>query len=444
MRSIYFVGPYKPIMCGIADYTGFLTRVSPAGRWGIISFDLAKYGVPLTSDRRVPAGYVSYGIPNRQSYGARAVINGLKNLGAPMEETVLWFQHEFGIWPGNFKFIAMLKQLDLPKVVTFHTIHFQSTETPQGLRREQYNFLRIMLPYVDAITVFSRGVHRAVTSLFPEYHDKVYVLKHGVHSYPKVNCLTRREAKEKLNDYLLYESDLDQRTREALHRQRVLLDSNTVVLGQAGFLCPSKGSELLYTVRDNLQKHVRHKRIVALRIGGARDDTQRKYADDLRQRQKGESNFLLETWLPQAMLPVAQRAFDINFHWPRECTQSGILAHALGVGAIIAGRDMEGVGETLKDAGEIVDTDLRHLLLKMRDLISNPESAERIEESALQYAAEFSWANQARRHYELADGLFPVAPIWTGERIPPKTGPWRIMKDIKRAADFFTPPWQEL
>jgi len=444
MRSIYFVGPYKPIMCGIADYTGFLTRVSPAGRWGIISFDLAKYWVPLTSDRRVPAGYVSYGIPNRQSYGARAVINGLKNLGAPMEETVLWFQHEFGIWPGNFKFIAMLKQLDLPKVVTFHTIHFQSTETPQGLRREQYNFLRIMLPYVDAITVFSRGVHRAVTSLFPEYHDKVYVLKHGVHSYPKVSCLTRREAKEKLNDYLLYESDLDQRTREALHRQRVLLDSNTVVLGQAGFLCPSKGSELLYTVRDNLQKHVRHKRIVALRIGGARDDTQRKYADDLRQRQKGESNFLLETWLPQAMLPVAQRAFDINFHWPRECTQSGVLAHALGAGAIIAGRDMEGVGETLKDAGEIVDTDLRHLLLKMRDLISNPESAERIEESALQYAAEFSWANQARRHYELADGLFPVAPIWTGERIPPKTGPWRIMKDIKRAADFFTPPWQEL
>jgi hypothetical protein len=433
-----------PIMCGIADYTSFITRVSPAGRWGVLSFDLERYGVPLTSNPRVPAGRVWYGIPDRQSYEARVILKGLETVNASVSNSVLWFQHEFGIWPGNLKFISMLKQLDLPKVVTFHTIHFQSTETSYSLRREQYDLLRITLPYVDAITVFSRGVHRAVTSAFPEHHDKVYIIKHGIHSYPEVSRLTRRQAKEKLNDYLLYESGLDRSTKEALHRQRVLLDRNTVVLGQTGFLCPSKSSELLYTVRDNLQKQVTHKRIAAIRIGSARDDVQKQYADELRQKEKGKPNFLLETWLPQGMLPVAQRAFDINFHWPRECTQSGVLSHALGAGAVIAGRDMEGVGETLKDAGEITDTDLRYLVLKMKVLIRNPELFGRIEESALQYAADFSWANQAQRHYELADGLFPVAPIRMEERIPPKTGPWRIVKDIKKATDFFTTPGQML
>ena len=103
------------------------------------------------------------------------------------------------------------------------------------------------------------------------------------------------------------------------------------------------------------------------------------------------------------MLSIAQRAFDINLCWPKDCTQSGILAHALGAGAIIAGRDLEGVGETLKKAGMLVDTDLRRLLMKVKDLILNPELKEKIEETALKYAAKFSWKNQARRHYELAE-----------------------------------------
>jgi glycosyltransferase involved in cell wall biosynthesis len=421
MPFIYFAGTYKPIMCGIADYTSFITRKSPVGRWGVLSFDLKRYGAPLRADDGVAADWVWYGIPGRNEFSASVILQGIKELGAEGEDAVLWFEHENGIWPNDIKFVAMLKNLNMPKVVTFHTLHFQSAETPFGLRRNQYNLLRILLPYVDAITVFSRGVYHAVTLAFPEYREKVYIIKHGIHSYPEISRLSRKEAKEKLNDFLLYESDFDRETKETLYKQRTFIDPNTVVIGQTGFLCPSKRSELLYTIRDRLQKLIPHKRITAVRIGSSRDEFQKTYAEQLRRKYNDGDKFLLETWLPQNMLPLTQRAFDINFYWPRECTQSGVLAHALGAGAVVAGRDLEGVGETLKEAGELADTELRHLLLKMKNLILDPELREKIEETALKYAVEFSWERQAQRHYELAERILPPTPARLATYSPLKT-----------------------
>ncbi|MCP4647274.1 MAG: hypothetical protein GY852_05975, partial [bacterium] len=190
------------------------------------------------------------------------------------------------------RFVATLRALDIPKVVTFHTLHFQSDETPEGLRQTEYNLLQSILPHVHAITVFSHGVHRAVVSAFPKYSSKVRLIRHGIHSFPEVRRLSRKEAKEKLNDYLLYESDLDIATKEKLNKERVLQDTDTIVLGQTGFLCPYKQSEALYKVRDCLQNTLPQKRIAAIRIGSPRDSLQADYAEHFRQKQNGENKFL--------------------------------------------------------------------------------------------------------------------------------------------------------
>ena len=411
MASIYFIGTYKPIMCGIADYTAFITSCSPVGRWGVLSFNLEKYGVPLTGDDGVGREPVCYGIPSRQEYSAGVIQKGLNEIGMGNEGAVLWFQHEYGIWPGDHKFVAMLRELAIPKVVTFHTIHFQSLETPTGLRKIEYDLLQDLLPHVEAITVFSRGVYYAIIEAFPEYRDKVYVLKHGIHSYPEIRRLSRKEAKEKLNDYLLYESNLDRETKEALHKQRIFLDPDTVVVGQTGFLAPSKNSELLYPIRHSLQELIPNKRIVVVRIGNARDESQTIYAQQLRGMCNDKDKFLLEVWPQPEILPLTQRAFDVNFYWPTDCTQSGILAHALGAGAVVVGRDLEGVGETLEEAGEPVDTDLGNLLLKIRDLILYPELGEKLDMTALEYATEYSWEKQTGRHYEIAEKIVTPVPV---------------------------------
>ncbi|MFO8101457.1 MAG: hypothetical protein R6U37_04705 [Dehalococcoidia bacterium] len=254
MASIYFAGTYPPIMCGIAAYTNYLTRESPLNRWGVLSFNLDKYGASLTNHAASATEPVWYGLEGHFDFCAGDIMAGLDELGADISDSVLWFQHETAIWANPRKFEAMMKRLDIPKIITFHTLHFQSNETPAGLRASQYEFLQNLLPHVDAVTVFSYGVYWAVISAFPEYSTKVYVIRHGIHSYPDVTSLSREEAKEKLYEFLMEESNLDSESRELLYQQQIFTDPETVILGQTGFLCPLKQSESLYMVRENLQK----------------------------------------------------------------------------------------------------------------------------------------------------------------------------------------------
>ncbi|MFO8100587.1 MAG: hypothetical protein R6U37_00245 [Dehalococcoidia bacterium] len=81
---------------------------------------------------------------------------------------------------------------------------------------------------------------------------------------------------------------------------------------------------------------------------------------------------------------------------------------------------MEGIGETLKGAGELVDTDIDRLTGKIRDSILNPEISEEIEKNALQYAHEFSWKNQALKHYELAETAATTIPTTKSVKAPAK------------------------
>jgi hypothetical protein len=406
MKTIYFASTYKPIVCGIADYTGYLVREMPLGKCRVLSFEPQGYRVQHASSDDVSdaeRGLVWYGIPGHGDYSASSILRGLERFGADSGDSVLWFEHENGIWPGDRKFVSMLRALNLPKIVTFHTLHFQNHETGYGLSRSQYEMLCDLLPNVDAITVFSRGVCRAVIAAFPEYSEKVHLIRHGIHQYPEISGLTRMEAKEKLHDFLLYESDLGQETKETLSRQRILFDPDAVIVGQTGFLCPSKDSELLYVFRDSLQRIVNDRKIIAMRIGSAREESQKEYARQLGNRVNNQDKFLFETWLPPQMLPLAQRAFDINFYWPSQCTQSGVLAHALGAGAVVVGRDLEGVGEMLKEAGQLVDTHFDCLVVKTRRLVLKPEVGRQMEDEALEYASSYSWKNQAKKHLELAE-----------------------------------------
>ena len=62
VASIYFVGLYPPIMCGIADYTKYITDELTGNQWGVLSFDLHKVVTPLITDQSL-TDHVWYGIP---------------------------------------------------------------------------------------------------------------------------------------------------------------------------------------------------------------------------------------------------------------------------------------------------------------------------------------------------------------------------------------------
>ncbi|UCG84031.1 MAG: hypothetical protein JSW38_04225, partial [Dehalococcoidia bacterium] len=362
------------------------------------------YGVPLSSYRSLDTP-VTYCIPSRTDFSANSILKCLRS----ERDHVLWFQHEFGIWPDSARFVGMLRDLKYPKVVTLHTLHFQSDETVHGLRQNEYAFLRMLLPNTDAITVFSSGVYKAVTTAFPEHTDKVHVLRHGTHLYPEISSISKAEAKVRLQGHILSELGLDVAIRERLRQERVLLDPDISVIGGTGFVTASKGTGFINIACDELQRMLPGKKIAALYVGHLREPgnaTDSEWAAGAKAIFNVPGQFFFETYLPREILPVLLRALDVYFYWPSDCTQSGIVAHALGAGATIACRDLEGVGETVKMAGGLVHKDLEGLILDIRELLLNPSLSEQMSERALGYADNFSWQNQALRHFELAEQLY--------------------------------------
>ena len=228
----------------------------------------------------------------------------------------------------------------------------------------------------------------------------------------------------RIHKYLVYESGLDQAYKDSLKQQRVFLDADTIVMGAAGFITASKGTELLYRAKDLLQHMLPRKRIVAVYTGALREansSVDSKFAVGLRTSHNSTGQFFLETYLPEDILPILLRALDIYFYWPNDCTQSGILAHALGAGATITCRDMEGVGETVKMAGGLACADFEQAIASLKELVLYPELRNEMSDRAVRYAEEFSWRNQTLEHFKLAERLcysrirrlLPTLPLGT-------------------------------
>jgi len=289
-----------------------------------------------------------------------------------------------------------------------------------------------MLPHADAITVFTDGAYQAVARSFPEHAHRVHVLRHGAHVNPEVASLSRAEARERLHRYLVSESGLDRDTRDDLRQRRLFLDPETVLIGGAGFVTANKGIEFIYCLRDAVQQMLPGKKLAAVYVGFLRevdngDDMQ--CAAELKAGCRGSRDVFVQTYLPTDVLPVLLRALDVNFYWPADCTQSGIIAHALGAGATIAARDLEGVGETVKLAGGMAFKDLREAIDGVAQLVLDPSLRHDLSHRAREYAERYSWRNQAWQHYELAEriggentGTIPsavsgsAALAWRGER----------------------------
>jgi len=427
MAYITFITPYKPIICGIADYAEFTTRESLPGTWAVLSFNLDQYGAPLSNNKGSLTDPVRYCIPSRYDFSASSILKGIRH----SEDEVLWFQHEFGIWLDNVRFINMLRDLDGIKVVSPHSLHFQSDETIYGLRRREHSFLRILLPHIDAITVFSEGVYQAVTGALPEYCEKVHILRHGTHLYPEIARMNRLEAKKRIHEFLIGESGLDQASKGKLRQEGVFLDPEATLIGGTGFITQSKGIDPLFNARDVLHEMLPGRRILAVYVGFLRltdNKADSKWAVKLMARCSDEGHLFLETYLPGDLLPVMLRALDIHFYWPSDCTQSGIIAHALGTGATIACREMEGVGETVKMAGGLTSPDFGRLIDGIKWLILDPGLRNEMSERAVRYAEEFSWRTQALKHFELAEQLCrtrfqqraPTLPLFTGSEVAGK------------------------
>lgn len=399
---IGFITTFPPHVCGIATYTKYLCDRLPSDSWRVISFrkdEFATADLGQTKDAETKVQYcISLDDPR---------LPDLRDID------VVWVQHAFGMWggvPDQFlKVINEAKERGKKVVVTFHTIHFQSNETPWGMDRVEEEILRETLPVVDAITVFTDGARKAVISAFPHYSSKVVVLRHGVHLHESLPVVESRKA---LMGWLEEKGRQHGRLRKDVPRlKNALFSPDTVLMGSYGFVTKEKDTLGMFRLADMVQEGLKGRRVVALFSGIVQKrkdkelDEYRSVVKELMEAHNGIDRFFIEAFLPEELFGLAYGALDFAPFWCRNATQSGRMAHAQGTGTCVIGRDWEGIGETLRIAGLPCAHTLEELAEKVIRLINSPEEMKAVVQRSLAYARQYSYLNQARKHLMLSRAL---------------------------------------
>lgn len=420
MTKIVFMSAFPPMMHGIGSYTKYLIDFlyKRGNDCGIISFNPYTCEFPMVKEGKVECEYpVRYTIPGCYDYPPDLIFESLTDLLGNENEYVFWVQYGGSFWRDHSKFISLLKSLKERKVkniiVTHHTLNFQSAETKYGFKKWQYKLLKNELPYVDANTLFTNGVYRKFVDAFHEYKERTVLIRHAVPTYPPVS---QENAKKEILKWLESQNDLDrdwQRSVEELSSR--LFEKNTIVLGDAGFVANRKFPETLYLTVKLLQKRFPEKNVIGLYIGTLSYSglKQINCLRRLRELHNPKDNFyFFEAYVPEQLFAKSLKALDMVYMWQEDCRQSGKLAHAIGIGATVIGRNIEGVGETLKMSGYPALNTYEDFLHEIERVIANPESKDLMEKRAREYASTYSWGNQASKHMELVESLI------SGEELP--------------------------
>lgn len=400
-KKITFISTYSPIMCGIASYLKNIIEQLPEDTWQIISFKLRRsknFKILPEGEKEPNVHYIlSRTEPKKTIRKVNRLVNG----------SVIWIQHSFGIWgkDNSSEFIKFISEIKGKKIITFHTIHFQSNETPYGLEEIEYKLLENIFPLVDTITVFSDGVYLAVCGAFPDFKDKVVVLRHHCKFYPSVSA---RDAKERLIEGLLSSKRITHKLKRQLENLgKIISKKNVKLIGDVGFITPDKGSEIIYLVQEELEKKINQK-IISMYIGTVRDPTdseQVNYSKKLKSFHDGKKNFFINLYIPERTLTLYLKAFDVIILWPNACTQSGRLSLLQRVGVCGIGKDMEGVGETMKLSALPTVKTYSSLINVLARVLTRPDSRNLMIGMARTYARKFRCSIQAKKTLRLANAI---------------------------------------
>lgn len=413
MTKIIFMSAFPPMIHGIGSYTKYLVDAlyKKGCECGVISFDPYACEFPIMKEKKVECKYpVLYTIPSINKYKFNLIIDSLTNLYKNGDNYVVWIQQGDSFWKNRLEFVKMLKFFKKKKVkniiITHHTLNFQSPETRYGLKKWQYELLKNELPFIDVNTVFTKGVYMAITKAFPEYKDKTVLIRHGVPSYPRIS---QKNAKKEILRWLESENELKkdwQKSVEDLNSK--IFEKNASTFGDVGFIDNRKLSTDIYLTIKLLQKKFPNKNIIGLYIGSLSFLSKQKisYLQRLKNLHNPENNFyFFETYVPERLFAKSLRALDIVHMWQEDCRQSGKLAHAIGIGAIVIGRKLEGVGETLKMCDYPALNNYKDFLNEIERVTADSESKDLMKKSASKYARTYNWENQALKHIELVESL---------------------------------------
>jgi len=213
------------------------------------------------------------------------------------------------------------------------------------------------------------------------------------------------EARKKLFSYFVNQAEIPLLQKMELSGAEACLYSrDTILLGNYGFITSDKDPLQLYELRRLVQDKLSNHRIITLFAGiiqrnkNMKIETKLPILEALRSNHDGRKNFFFEVFIPEDIFPMAFSALDFAVFWCNNATQSGRLAHAQGTGSLVVGRNIEGIGKTLKFSGLPAAESLDELTETIAQLVLEPRLKKEIEDQSWQYARRYCFANQAKKH----------------------------------------------
>lgn len=398
------ISTFPPTLCGIGTYSSYLL-----GRnWVQFAFDPGSY--PSAKDDESVISYK----------GKKVVIDYQEMLNNPsyfvknvkrFPNPVVIFQHTCSLYRSDDErfcsLLGTLKRQKIPVVLSLHTVHFQTNETPSGLGFKEAELLKKTYPLIDSFIIFTDGSYRAIYKHLKKWARKCVVIRHGVR---KKDDLTMKEAKKILSKYLKENYDGSDTANDFI---KVLKDDNQIIFGETGFYSQTKRSEILFKIKDH--RWIKNGGKFTFAYFGSVRNSQDSRLTQTRDLIKGFHNpkagrFVFDIFLPERVFRASMKIMA-NIFWPDNCTQSGRLSHAQSVGTLIIGKDIEGIGETLKMSGYPVFTDLEAAI--NRCILASERSKVFFDSKKNEkYISEFNWARQREKHELLTQTII------NGKKLP--------------------------
>jgi glycosyltransferase involved in cell wall biosynthesis len=383
--KIAFIGTYPPRECGIGTFTNNLFKSmlinDKSKEKGHEGFVVALNDNDLTYEYPEE---VKMTIRQDHQEDYLQAVKFINLSGADL--CVL--EHEFGIFGGQngVYILPLLHRLEIPLIVTLHTILKAPTYNEKAILRE-------ICKMAHKIVVMS---HKAIDFLVDVYNvpkEKIALIEHGV---PDIHFSPEKSKKE-----------------FKLENRKVLLTF--------GFVGRNKGIE---TVIKALPKVVeKYPEVLYIILGKTHPSVLRHSGEEYRtflmrlvkNLQLDKNVVFLNEFLDEQDLFKYLYACDIYItpYLNEAQITSGTLSYAVGVGAAVISTPYWHAAELLADKrGKFFDFgDFNGLSKTLTALFDNPEELKKIKKKAYEYGLKITWPKTGEKYMKLAEKILKEEPI---------------------------------
>ncbi len=385
--KIALIGTYPPRKCGIGTFTNNLLKSIAANT---DHHDLASVAHVIAidesgQDHEYPEEVMLTIRQNRQ----RDYVTAARQINFS-DADVCILEHEFGIFGGDdgVYILSLIHRLDLPLIVTFHTVLKEPSYTQRSIVEE-------IGKRAARIIVMSKRAIDFLTDIYNIPREKIDYIEHGVPDFPQVS----RAAIIKKNNF-----------------------ENRQVLLTFGLISRNKGIE---TVINALPEVVeKFPELLYIISGKTHPEVIKHSGEEYRNflhrlvKQYGiERNvFFNNAFLSEKQLFEYLSASDIYItpYLNEAQITSGTLAYAVGAGSAVISTPYWHAQELLDEGrGRLFDfKDSSQLSQIIKELLGDPKKINDLREKAYEYGKKIRWPIIGKQYLSLADYL---AGSWDSE-----------------------------